>query len=127
MTENMWIQFVLPIVTALLGWLASAYRNKQKKENDTIANFQLMRDADKEFMTDLKNELIESKNLRKRLEAKLDRKTNQYARPIAVLIPMKAMVVLFWFRRKPTKRFMMKDAACVSTTLTNRRKKNDKG
>lgn len=74
MTENMWIQFVLPIVTALLGWLFSAYRNKQKKENDTIANFQLMRDADKEFMTDLKNELIESKNLRKRLEAKLDRK-----------------------------------------------------
>ena len=74
MTENMWIQFVLPCVTCLVGWLASAYRNKQKKENDTIANFQLMRDADKEFMTDLKNELVESKNLRKRLEAKLDRK-----------------------------------------------------
>jgi hypothetical protein len=70
----MWIQFVLPVATALLGWLGSAYRNKQKKENDTIANFQLMRDADKEFMMDLKNELVESKNMRKRLEAKLDRK-----------------------------------------------------
>ena len=34
MTENMWLQFVLPIATALLGWLGSAYRNKQKKEND---------------------------------------------------------------------------------------------
>lgn len=74
MTENMWIQFVLPIVSLILGWLTSSYRNKQKKENETIANFQLMRDADKEFMTDLKNELVESKNLRKRLEAKLDRK-----------------------------------------------------
>ena len=74
MTENMWISFVLPIVTLILGWLTSSYRNKQKKENETIANFQLMRDADKEFMTDLKNELVESKNLRKRLEAKLDRK-----------------------------------------------------
>lgn len=74
MTENMWIQFVLPIVTLVLGWLTSSYRNKQKKENETITNFQLMRDADKEFMTDLKNELVESKNLRKRLEAKLDRK-----------------------------------------------------
>ena len=74
MTENMWIQFVLPIVTLILGWLTSSYRNKQKKENETITNFQLMRDADKEFMTDLKNELVESKNLRKRLEAKLDRK-----------------------------------------------------
>ena len=70
----MWIQFVLPIVTLILGWLTSSYRNKQKKENETITNFQLMRDADKEFMTDLKNELVESKNLRKRLEAKLDRK-----------------------------------------------------
>ena len=74
MTENMWIQFVLPIVTLVLGWLTSSYRNKQKKENETITNFQLMRDADKEFMTDLKNELVESKKLRKRLEAKLDRK-----------------------------------------------------
>ena len=74
MTENMWIQFVLPIVTLILGWLTSSYRNKQKKENETITNFQLMRDADKEFMTDLKNELVESKNLRKRLEDKLDRK-----------------------------------------------------
>ena len=74
MTENMWIQFVLPIVTLVLGWHTSSYRNKQMKENETITNFQLMRDADKEFMMDLKNELIESKNLRKRLEAKLDRK-----------------------------------------------------
>lgn len=74
MSEMMWVNFVLPIATAVIGWLTSSYRNKQKKENDTIANFQLMRDADKEFMTDLKNELIESKNMRKRLEAKLDRK-----------------------------------------------------
>lgn len=80
MSETMWIQFVLPAVTALLGWLGSAYRNKQKKENDTIANFQLMRDADKEFMTDLKNELTESKNMRKRLEAKLDRKNKSIRR-----------------------------------------------
>lgn len=74
MIQTVLVEFVLPIVTLILGWFANAYRNKQKKENDTIANFQLMRDADKEFMTDLKNELVESKNLRKRLEAKLDRK-----------------------------------------------------
>ena len=46
MTENIWINFVLPIATALLGWLGSAYRNKQKKENDTIANFQLIKEED---------------------------------------------------------------------------------
>lgn len=80
MSESIWIHFVLPVVTALLGWLGSAYRSKQKKESDTIANFQLMRDADKEFMTDLKEELIESKNMRKRLEAKLDRKNKSIRR-----------------------------------------------
>lgn len=69
-----WLQIALPIVTGVVGWATNAYRNAQKKENETIANFQLMRDADKEFMTDLKNELIESKKMRQRLEAKLDRK-----------------------------------------------------
>lgn len=72
--SDLWLQIALPIVTGVVGWATNAWRNAQKKENDTIANFQLMRDADKEFMTDLKNELVESKNMRKRLEAKLDRK-----------------------------------------------------
>lgn len=72
--NELWLQIALPIVTGVVGWATNAWRNAQKKENDTIANFQLMRDADKEFMTDLKNELVESKNMRKRLEAKLDRK-----------------------------------------------------
>lgn len=72
--SDVWLQIALPVVTGVVGWATNAYRNAQKKENDTIANFQLMRDADKEFMTDLKNELVESKNMRKRLEAKLDRK-----------------------------------------------------
>lgn len=72
--NELWMQIALPVVTGVVGWATNAWRNAQKKENDTIANFQLMRDADKEFMTDLKNELVESKNMRKRLEAKLDRK-----------------------------------------------------
>lgn len=72
--SEVWLHIALPIVTGVVGWATNAWRNAQKKESDTIANFQLMRDADKEFMTDLKNELVESKNMRKRLEAKLDRK-----------------------------------------------------
>lgn len=74
MNETMLINFVLPAITMIVGWLGSAYRNKQKREGDIIANFQLMRDADKEFMIDLKTELLESKKMRQRLEAKLDRK-----------------------------------------------------
>ena len=72
--SEVWLQIALPVVTGIVGWATNAWRNAQKKENETIANFQLMRDADKEFMTDLKNELIESKKMRQRLEAKLDRK-----------------------------------------------------
>ena len=40
MTENMWIHFVLPVLTALIAWLANAYRNKQKKEHDVLDNVQ---------------------------------------------------------------------------------------
>lgn len=71
----------LPIVTGFLGWVYSKYRNKEQKESDIIANFNAMRDADREFIeearADLKAarvDLLESRNINKRLEAKLDRK-----------------------------------------------------
>lgn len=34
------IQFVLPLITLVVGWLTSSYRNKQKKENDVLNNVQ---------------------------------------------------------------------------------------
>lgn len=74
MTENMWINFALPVITAILGWLGSAYRSKQKKESDTIANFQAMRDADREFILECRADLKESRDMNKRLEAKYNRK-----------------------------------------------------
>lgn len=73
-TETMWINFVLPIVTALLGWLGSAYRNKQKKESDIIVNFQAMRDADREFIEQCRADIKESRDMCKRMEAKYNRK-----------------------------------------------------
>ena len=48
--------------------------NTLHKIGEDMGRGGLMRDADKEFMSDLKTELVESKNMRKRLEAKLDRK-----------------------------------------------------
>lgn len=72
----------LPILTGFLGWVYSKYRNKEQKESDIIANFNAMRDADREFIEeariDLKaarTDLLESRNMNKRLEAKLDRKS----------------------------------------------------
>lgn len=34
------IEFVLPVLTALLAWFGNAYRNKQKKERDVLENVQ---------------------------------------------------------------------------------------
>lgn len=72
---------VVPIATAALGWLGSAYRNKQKKEGDIMANFKQMMSIQNEFISGLKANiderdaaLLESKHVNQRLEAKLDRK-----------------------------------------------------
>lgn len=74
MNEALWIEIVLPAITAVLGWLGSSYRNKQKKESDIIANFQAMRDADRVFIEECRSDLKEARDLTKRLESKLDRK-----------------------------------------------------
>lgn len=72
---------VVPIATAALGWLGSAYRNKQKKEGDIMANFKQMMSIQNDFISGLKANiderdaaLLESKHVNQRLEAKLDRK-----------------------------------------------------
>ena len=44
---------VVPIATAALGWLGSAYRNKQKKEGDIMANFKQMMSIQNNFITGL--------------------------------------------------------------------------
>ena len=72
--NDWWVQIFLPIATAIVGWLTSAYRNKQKKESDIISNFQAMRDADREFILECRADLKESRDMNKRLEAKYNRK-----------------------------------------------------
>lgn len=37
---NIVFDFVLPILTLLIGWFTNAYRNKQKKESDILENVQ---------------------------------------------------------------------------------------
>lgn len=72
--NDLWVQIILPIATAVVGWLTNAYRNKQKKESDIISNFQAMRDADREFILECRADLKESRDMNKRLEAKYNRK-----------------------------------------------------
>jgi hypothetical protein len=74
MSEVMWVDFVLPIIMGVAGWLGNGYRNKQKKESDIISNFKAMRDADREFIEECRKDLKESRDMNKRLEAKYNRK-----------------------------------------------------
>lgn len=74
MSEAMWVDFVLPIIMGIAGWLGNGYRNKQKKESDIISNFKAMRDADREFIEECRKDLKESRDMNKRLEAKYNRK-----------------------------------------------------
>jgi hypothetical protein len=74
MSEMMLVDFVLPIIMGIAGWLGNGYRNKQKKESDIITNFKAMRDADREFSEECRKDLKESRDMNKRLEAKYNRK-----------------------------------------------------
>lgn len=74
MTENMWIQFVLPVLTALIAWLANAYRNKQKKEHDVLDNVQRIIDLQNAHILKSEQALEKSDKQNQRLDAKLDRK-----------------------------------------------------
>lgn len=74
MTENMWIQFVLPVLTALIAWLANAYRNKQKKERDVLDNVQCIIDLQNAHILKSEQALEKSDKQNQRLDAKLDRK-----------------------------------------------------
>ena len=74
MTENMWIHFVLPVLTALIAWLANAYRNKQKKEHDVLDNVQRIIDLQNAHILKSEQALEKSDKQNQRLDAKLDRK-----------------------------------------------------
>lgn len=49
--ENILINFILPVFTALIAWLGTAYRNKQKKEKDILDNVKQIIDIQKEFIS----------------------------------------------------------------------------
>lgn len=63
--RDLLIEFVLPIFTALIAWLGTAYRNKQKKEGDVLDNV--------ERIVDMQNEQIKRQDgIIDRYENKLD-------------------------------------------------------
>lgn len=72
---------VIPVVTAVLGWVGNAYRNKQAKERDIMANVKEMMGIQNDFIAGLKANiderdasLNEIKRINHRLETKLDQR-----------------------------------------------------
>ena len=68
MSEMMWVDFVLPIVMGVVGWLGSAYRSKQKKEGDILDNVQRIIDIQDAHIKKSEEALAKSENLTKRLD-----------------------------------------------------------
>lgn len=66
---------ILPSLTAVGGWFASVWRSKQKKEADVLDNVKQILELQKEYITEQQEVIAENKNMIKRLEAKLDRKS----------------------------------------------------
>lgn len=66
--SDLLVEVGLPIITLLLGWLTSAYRNKQKKEKDILDNVQQVIDIQREFINKQNEDLS-------KLEKKFNSKT----------------------------------------------------
>lgn len=69
------LQYVaLPAFTAVGGWFASLWRNRQKKEQDVLSNVKQIIDIQKKYIEEQQATIVETKNINKRIEAKLDKK-----------------------------------------------------
>lgn len=64
----------LPIVTAVGGWFASVWRTKQKKEKDVLENVSQILELQKTYIAEQDSENRKTRDMNKRLEAKLDSK-----------------------------------------------------
>ena len=65
---------VLPILTLIGGWFAHLIRSKQKKEHDILENVMQILNMQKEYIAEQDVQNKETRDINKRLEAKLDKK-----------------------------------------------------
>lgn len=66
--------FILPIVTALIGWFTAVWRNKQKKESDVLMNVTQILEMQKQYIAEQDEENKKTRDMNRRLEKKLDDK-----------------------------------------------------
>ena len=64
----------LPAVTAVMGWFASIWRTKQKKEKDVLENVSQILEIQKQYIADQDEENRKTREYNRHLERKLDDK-----------------------------------------------------
>jgi hypothetical protein len=67
-------RFGIPALTAIGGWFASVWRNKQKKENDILQNVTQILQFQKDYIAEQDKENRKTRDMNARLEKKLDDK-----------------------------------------------------
>lgn len=65
---------ILPAFTAVVGWFASIWRSRQKKEADVLTNVQQILGLQKEYIASQDAENKKTRDMNARLEKKLDDK-----------------------------------------------------
>lgn len=65
---------ILPAFTAVVGWFASVWRSRQKKEADVLTNVQQILGLQKEYIASQDAENKKTRDMNARLEKKLDDK-----------------------------------------------------
>ena len=64
----------VPILTLMGGWFAHLFRTRQKKEQDILSNVQQILAMQKQYIAEQDEENKHTRDINKRLEAKLDGK-----------------------------------------------------
>lgn len=70
----------LPVITAIIGWFASIWRSKQKKEKDVLENVTQILDMQRKYISDQDEENRKTRDLNRLLEKKLDDKCESIRR-----------------------------------------------
>lgn len=92
--NDIMIQFVLPVLTALIAWLGNAYRNKQKKEHDVLDNVQQIIEMQKEYINGQNETLIATRNMLARIQKKYDYKAASIRKAYNCSVPSEECPVL---------------------------------
>lgn len=72
------IEFILPILTALIAWFANAYRNKQKKEHDILDNVQQIIDMQNKHIERCDAQIAKRDELLQKREAEYHKLEGKY-------------------------------------------------